>query len=68
MIDERSEPDATEEIQDHIDPTEYPRHEDRPSLEIEPEGDREPDEHIGKSRDGGIGEDVREEFYILHLC
>ena len=67
MIDEWSEPDTTEKVQDHIDPTEYPGHEDGPSLEIEPEGDREPDEHIGKSGDGSIGEDVSEEIFGVHF-
>lgn len=60
MINKRSEPDSTEEIHHEIGTPEYPSHEDRVSLEVEPEGNRKPDEHIGKSSYCGVGEDVGE--------
>ena len=61
MIDERSEPYTTEHIEDEIDPSEHPRDEDGLGLEVCPEGDGEPEKHIGKSCYRGVREDVCEE-------
>ena len=66
MIDERSEPDTSEEIEYEIYPSKYPRDEDRMCLEIEPEGDCKPDQHIRESSDCGVREDVGEEGLIIH--
>ena len=61
MIDEWSEPDTTEEIEYEIYPSEHPSDKYGMCLEIEPKGNRKPDEHIGKSSYCGVDEDVREE-------
>ena len=68
MIDERPEPDTTEEIQNQIHPSEHPSDEDRMCLEVEPEGDRKPDEHIRESSYCGVDEDVGEEIISLLLA
>ncbi len=66
MIDEWAEPYTTEHIQDEIDPSEHPRDEDGLGLEVRPEGDSEPEKHIGKSCYRGVGEDVCEEGWGFH--
>lgn len=66
MIDERTEPDTTEEIEHEIHSSEHPSNEDRMCLEIEPEGNRKPDEHISKSSDCSVDEDVGEEGGWFH--
>ena len=66
VIDERSEPNPSEHIQHEIYPPEHARDEDGLGLEVCPEGDREPQKHIRKARYGGVGEDMGEEFLILH--
>ena len=67
MIDERSEPDTTKEIEYEIHPSEHPSDEDRMCLEIEPEGDRKPDEHIRESSDCSVDEDMGEEVRVVHF-
>ncbi len=49
MINQRSEPDATKEIEYCVDSPEHSGHKYWPSLEIEPESNSKPDEHIRKS-------------------
>ncbi len=66
MIDERTEPDTTEEIEHEINPSEHPSDEDRMCLDIEPEGDCKPDEHIRESSDCSVDEDVGEEGRWVH--
>ncbi len=66
MVDERSEPDATEEIENQIHSSEHPCHEDRVCLKVEPEGDSKPDQHIREFSDCGVDEDVGEEGGGFH--
>ena len=66
MIDERSEPDTTEEIQYKIDTSEHTRDEDRMCLEIEPESDSKPDQHIRESSYCSVDKDVGEEGRRFH--
>lgn len=65
MIDKGSEPDATEEIQNQIDSSERSCHEDRVCLQIEPEGDSKPDQHIRESCYCGVDKDVGEEGSVF---
>lgn len=67
MIDEWAEPDSTEEIQNQIDSSERSCHEDWVCLQIEPEGDSKPDEHIRESSDCSVDEDVGEEIFRRHF-
>ena len=62
MIDKGSEPYTTEEIENEIDPSEHPGDKYWACLEVCPEGDRKPEEHIRESCDCGIGEDVGKKF------
>lgn len=67
MINKRPEPDTTEEIQNQIDSSEHPRHKDWVCLQIEPEGNRKPDEHIRESCYCCVDEDVGEEIFRRHF-
>lgn len=66
MIDERPKPDTSEEIEYEINTSKHSRDEDGMRLEIEPEGDSKPDEHIRESSYCGVDEDVGEEGLRVH--
>jgi len=66
VIDERSEPHTRKKIQHQIESSEHSRDEYRMRLEVYPESDSEPQEHVRKSSDRGVDEDVGEEDRGFH--
>ncbi len=66
MVDKRPEWYPPEEIEHQIYSAEHSRDQYTLRLEVRPECDSEPQEHIGKASYGWVGEDMREEARIMH--
>lgn len=66
VIHEWAEPYSSEHVECQIYSSEHTRHKDRVRLEVRPECDSKPQEHIGEASYGRVGEDVREEGGGFH--